>query len=277
MQCLTTYEMDAEWTFNLNDENCELPTRETNWYAWQILLEHVRYEATPEELTDGIETWCAEGWGGVGHTCTDVQIISEVASRGIPIGDLFDDDDILGCECVIDAIRDELKENAELKKENAELKKKVAELEEENEDYLAQVYKDGWKKGWEGEDICEGRYGTFGGCDGLSQAEAKVAELEKKMAYLEANNCEVFDEVQKYGGVCHQCENEKCQMVCTYCRRNEEECEKNKEGEKNLLTHWMCGPGYCCDDCYYKNEGKEEDSDADELCEAIDASGNALY
>jgi hypothetical protein len=52
-------------------------------------------------------------------------------------------------------------------------------------------------------------------------------------------------------------------LICPHCNRNEEECEKNTESEKNPITHW-CGWGLSCDDCYYKNHPDEEEEEEDE-------------
>lgn len=236
--------------FNLNDKNCELPTRETNPEAWKILVEHVGLHASYDEIFNGETTMTVnqvleelicerdlptEGgaWDAMlEHVkenamtrdlylgdLEDDTIIEEVQNRGIPLNDIYDDlsvadvfddetiveyirdmgippnvvydeDAILDCECVkslleIAKIKTEEWEataGALYKQRIAKLELENAELAEENEDYLAQVYQDGWKKGWAGEDICEGRYGTFGGCDGLDEAEARVAELEEKLA-----------------------------------------------------------------------------------------------
>ena len=152
MQCLRTYDMQTANIITINTED--------------------------KNLTEILKQIIADAGLSVGDLFDDDEICDHIHEAGIPVDTLYDEDDILECGCVIDAMD--------------ELEKKVAELEEENEDYLAQVYQDGWKKGWAGEDICEGRYGTFGGCDGLDEAEAKVAELEKKVAELEAKNAELM-------------------------------------------------------------------------------------
>ena len=51
--------------------------------------------------------------------------------------------------------------------------------------------------------------------------------------------------------------NEK--LICSYCGRDEDECEKNAESEKNPITQWLGGWGMSCDDCYYLNNADEED------------------
>ena len=52
-------------------------------------------------------------------------------------------------------------------------------------------------------------------------------------------------------------------VVCPRCDRTEEDCEKNKEGEKNPITDWCGEWGLSCDDCYYKNHPEsDEDDDA---------------
>ena len=59
------------------------------------------------------------------------------------------------------------------------------------------------------------------------------------------------------------CDSEEEEEICPHCKRNEDECEKNAEWEKNPITYWMCGWGLSCDDCYYLNH-PEEDEDEDE-------------
>jgi hypothetical protein len=68
-------------------------------------------------------------------------------------------------------------------------------------------------------------------------------------------------------------------LVCLYCGKDENECEKNKEGEKNPITVWCGGWGMSCDDCYYKNhpESDEEDEEDPVCCncgEESDQKGN---
>jgi hypothetical protein len=59
-------------------------------------------------------------------------------------------------------------------------------------------------------------------------------------------------------------EKDKEKLICSYCGRDEEECEKNTESEKNPITYWMGGWGMSCDDCYYLNKAEtDEDSEDD--------------
>jgi hypothetical protein len=53
-------------------------------------------------------------------------------------------------------------------------------------------------------------------------------------------------------------------LICSYCKRDEEECEKNTESEKNPVTHWMGGWGMSCDDCYYNNNPDTDEESGDE-------------
>jgi hypothetical protein len=60
-------------------------------------------------------------------------------------------------------------------------------------------------------------------------------------------------------------EEEREKLICSYCGRDEDECEKNAESEKNPITQWLGGWGMSCDDCYYSNNADEdEDEDEDE-------------
>ena len=126
--------------FNLNDENCDLPT---TGKGWEILLDHVKENAMHRDLylgdlqdDDIIEELQRRGLS-VADVFEDDDIRDHIHDGGMPIDEIFDEDEILECGCVIDAM-DELekkrsktkKKNARLEKENAELKAKVAELEE---------------------------------------------------------------------------------------------------------------------------------------------------
>jgi len=53
-------------------------------------------------------------------------------------------------------------------------------------------------------------------------------------------------------------------LVCLYCGKDENECEKNKEGEKNPITYWCGGWGMSCDDCYYRWNADTEDEEDEE-------------
>jgi hypothetical protein len=59
-------------------------------------------------------------------------------------------------------------------------------------------------------------------------------------------------------------EENKEKLICSYCGRDEEECEKNTESEKNPVTNWMGGWGISCDDCYYKNNADTDEESGDE-------------
>ena len=53
-------------------------------------------------------------------------------------------------------------------------------------------------------------------------------------------------------------------LICAYCGRDEEECEKNTESEKNPVTYWIGGWGMSCDDCYYENNPDTDEDIEDE-------------
>jgi len=65
----------------------------------------------------------------------------------------------------------------------------------------------------------------------------------------------IVEDAKKY-----QKKEELIEQTCPHCKRNEEECEKNAEGEKNPITEW-CGWGLSCDDCYYKNHPESDDEE----------------
>jgi hypothetical protein len=67
--------------------------------------------------------------------------------------------------------------------------------------------------------------------------------------------------------ICTEEEENHEKLTCSYCGRDEDECEKNTDSEKNPITHWIGGWGISCDDCYYKNNpDTDEDSEDKENC-----------
>jgi len=66
---------------------------------------------------------------------------------------------------------------------------------------------------------------------------------------------------------CSEKEEEYEKLTCSYCGRDEDECDKNTDSEKNPITYWMGGWGMSCDDCYYKNNSDtDEDIKDNENC-----------
>jgi len=78
---------------------------------------------------------------------------------------------------------------------------------------------------------------------------------------------------------CCECVEEEL-LVCSYCGKDENECEKNKQGEKNPITDWCGGWGMSCDDCYYRwnADTEDEEDEEDPVCckcgEESDQKGN---
>lgn len=107
MQCLRTYDMDAvkqnTITINLDDAN---------------LAEILKKIIADADIT-------------VGEVFDDQDILDHVHDGGMPIDEIFDEDEILTCGCVIDAMDELEKKRAKTRKKNAELEAKVAELEKE--------------------------------------------------------------------------------------------------------------------------------------------------
>ena len=82
---------------------------------------------------------------------------------------------------------------------------------------------------------------------------------------------EMCDCVQNDDGTLSRPEEEEC---CCVCELTEKQYNEKKGYEENLSTlHYAWGKTYC-PDC---REPCENSDDDDELCSAIDASGNALY
>jgi hypothetical protein len=76
-------------------------------------------------------------------------------------------------------------------------------------------------------------------------------------------------------GCCECVEGDTELLVCSYCGKDENECEKNKQGEKNPITNWCGGWGMSCDDCYYRwnadTEDEEDEEDEEDPAEEIKA------
>ena len=106
MQCLRTYDMETLKQYmerkNLDDAN---------------LAELLKYIIAEAELT-------------VGELFDDQDILDHVHDGGMPIDEIFGEDEVLGCGCVIDAIAQE--------REDCE-QETVEKYEEEIEEYQSQV------------------------------------------------------------------------------------------------------------------------------------------
>jgi hypothetical protein len=130
-------------TINLDDAN--LPIEGP---AWEAMLEHVLANAGSGDLYEAIDAEWVKFNFDISDIYDDDEIVEYVQEAEIPIGEIYDDEEILACDCV---------------------KEKIAKLEKENEElrlaHVDQAFKDGWKMGWDGVDICEGRYGENGGCN----------------------------------------------------------------------------------------------------------------
>jgi hypothetical protein len=83
------------------------------------------------------------------------------------------------------------------------------------------------------------------------ELEQKNEELEKKMKYLELNNCEVFDEVQKYG-------------LDARCA----ECGTSTKGRK-IRGLW---DNILCEDCGEHTDDESEEEEGRSICPVCDFS-----
>ena len=63
--------------------------------------------------------------------------------------------------------------------------------------------------------------------------------------------------------ICVEEEEDNEKLICSYCGRDEDECEKNTDSEKNPITQWIGGWGMSCDDCYYKNNADTDEESYD--------------
>jgi len=141
-----------------------------------------------KNLAEVIKKIVAEAGLTIADLFDDDEVRDHIHESGIPLEEIYDEDEILDQNCVTDKIQEledqisDLEEkNDELDTKNAKLKKKNAKLaeevltEEQKEDMQGQAYKDGWKDGWAGVDVYDGRYGT---------REERIEELERQLAQL---------------------------------------------------------------------------------------------
>lgn len=174
--------MDGKMIFNLNDKNCELPTRESNPEAWKILVEHVGLHASYEEIFNGETTMTvnqvleelicerdlpteggawdamlehvgqhasydeifADGKPEIHDLFDDDDIVGYIQEAGIPIDEIYDDDEILESNCV-KTFSASLLEKVKTKTEEWEAtagglyKQRIAELEETMESIIRET------------------------------------------------------------------------------------------------------------------------------------------
>jgi hypothetical protein len=89
-------------------------------------------------------------------------------------------------------------------------------------------------------------------------------ECECEMGFEEAPYIKIEPHIKPINDNEEEEDEDKEKLICSYCGRNEDECEKNTESEKNPITNWMGGWGLSCDDCYYylnEDEEKEENEE----------------
>jgi hypothetical protein len=85
-------------------------------------------------------------------------------------------------------------------------------------------------------------------------------EEEMRRIWFDYNDTEILYCDECYDRMIERKKEELIEQTCPHCKRNEEECEKNAEGERNPITEW-CGWGLSCDDCYYKNHPESDDEE----------------
>lgn len=181
-----TTETNNAMTINMDDAN--LPTEGP---AWEAMLEHVLANASSEVLYADMDPEWVQSNYSVGDIYDDEEIIEaagELQRDTINdyiwgrVKDICREENLPDHFCPV-AITNELMTAIKLKKENENLsgcvlgqqklydrlKEEIANLEKEHEkvmeDAQGQAYKDGWKMGWDGVDIWDGRYGENGGCN----------------------------------------------------------------------------------------------------------------
>ena len=177
------------------------------------------------------------------------EIIKQIiADAGLSVGDLFDDDEI--CDHIheagipVDTVYDEddILECGCVTDKIEELEQRLGELEDEK-DYVERDHRDDLKR-----------------VDELMRQLAEFREWKTKMSWNEndewCRSCGTWD---KSGDWEKMCKCPKWGIICL-------DCLHHLDNE----DHERCGECDGCKDCGCECE-------ADELCEAIDASGNALY
>jgi len=192
-----TTETNNAMTINMDDAN--LPTEGP---AWEAMLEHVLSSVDSEVLYADVDPEWVKSNFDISDIYDEEEIIEaagELQRDTINdyiwgrVKDICREENLPDHFCPV-AITNELMTAIKLKKENdrlkAELEKEkedrkeahrvwtehrhrlieeIANLkkehEKEMEDAQGQAYKDGWKMGWDGVDLWDGRYGENGGCN----------------------------------------------------------------------------------------------------------------
>ena len=221
----------------------------------------------------------------VGDLFDDQDILDHVHDGGMPIDEIFAEDEILGCGCVIDAMereREELNSDGwakvdEKDEEIEELEKKVAELKEK----VAGLEKSWDSMKWE---LDEKETELMEAVDAVlrvdklkdanrtlkkknAELEKKVAEHTEQMRFLDPNGkpCDRCNEPVCYEGNEGKVSENDGEIICGECYSREVEEAKHAEKytlcescRRNCYTGGEKYPdGYTCDDC-------EEDEEDDE-------------
>ena len=132
---------------------------------------------------------------------------------------------------------------------------------------------------WEGDSdapMCAPCWDTTEEEEDEAFAMENIAELlgETPIVYEDPDkvSAEIVEEEEDFKHIIHYQPKEGELLVCSYCGKDENECEKNKEGEKNPITNWCGGWGMSCDDCYYRwNADTEDEEDEEDPAEEIKA------
>jgi hypothetical protein len=130
-------------------------------------------------LAQYLKALIAEAEITVGELFDDQDILDHVHDGGMPIDEIFGEDEILGCGCVMDAIAQEREDCEQETIEKYE--EEIAELKEENADLTR----------------CNGiQCGDLGDCRNIiGEQNEKIAELEKENAELK-KKMERWDETE---------------------------------------------------------------------------------
>ena len=175
-----------------------------------------------------------------------------------------------------------MKINNDYDRENRKLKKEVERLREEAKEHIEGRFKkmrmllDKNKKQTGHFVIHTCHYNGMADIYNFHTEE----EQQAVMAYLDGSEGDItcptqltynsYAKSMKYfedEGVKFEEEEDKEKLICPYCERDEDECEKNTESEKNPITEGMGGWGLSCDDCYYKNNAETDEEEEEEKTE----------
>lgn len=178
-----------------------------------------------------------------------------IAEAGIPVDAIYEDDEILGCECVAIAVSQEREDCEQETVEKYE--EEIEELKQELADHKEQDEQD-WR---DKQDEYE---------EEIRDLEKKVAELTEQMRFLDPNGkpCDRCNEPVCYEGNEGKVSRQDEAIICAECDAREADEAKYTTCEscrRNCYTGGTEYPdGYTCEDCEEDEEASDADTEDDE-------------